>query len=77
MKFEICRGSIHKDRHVICREDEFYQAVPQEVRCRGPWQVLFRGEVMALRPEYRHALAKDGYCYIETHPVGFSPTDND
>jgi len=57
MRYELSRGSIDKDRHVICQEDQFYSLVPAEIRQRGPWQVIDRGDTKALRPEYRVALA--------------------
>ena len=74
MNYELSRGSKDKDRHVLCREDEFYTIVPTHIRHRGPWQVLSRGDIEALKPEYRLALARDGWVYIEAHPVGFKVT---
>ena len=35
--------------------------VPQEVRSRGPWSALSRGEVSELLAEHRLTLAKQGY----------------
>ena len=74
MRYERSRGSNDKHRHVLCREDQFYNIVPDGIRKRGPWQVITRGYVQSLKPEYRLALARDGWLYIEAHPVGFSVT---
>lgn len=72
MRYELSRDSLAKDRHILCREDEFYTLVPQAVRQRGPWQVLSRGYIEELKPEYRLELAHQGWLYIEAYPVGFS-----
>ena len=74
MRYELSRGSNDKTRHVVCREDEFYTIVPDHIRKRGPWQVINRGEVQSLKPAYRQALTRQGWLYLETHPVGFSVT---
>ena len=57
--------------HVICREERFYQDVPQEIRSFGPWSVISRGEVSELLAEHRHTLARQGYVVIETHMLDF------
>ena len=53
------------DNHVfvICRHGEFY-SLPDHVRHQGPWQGMHRGEVERLKPEYRLALARDGYALV-------------
>ncbi|KUO56660.1 MAG: hypothetical protein APF80_10250, partial [Alphaproteobacteria bacterium BRH_c36] len=63
MRYVLSRGSIHKDRHVLCREGAFYIFVPTEIRHRGPWQVLRRGNVKDLKPKFRSALARHGWLY--------------
>ena len=57
--------------HVVCREEQFYLDVPQEIRSLGPWSVISRGEMSELLPEHRHTLARQGYVVIETHMLGF------
>jgi hypothetical protein len=57
--------------HVICREEQFYLGVPQEVRALGPWSVISRGEMSELRAEHRHTLARQGYMVIEAHMLDF------
>ena len=51
--------------HVVCREEQFYLDVPQEVRSLGPWSVISRGEVSELAAEHRLTLARQGYVAIE------------
>jgi hypothetical protein len=46
---------------VLCYDGSFFDRVPADVRKQGPWQGNRRGGVEALKPEYRLALAKDGY----------------
>jgi len=47
------------DNHVflVCRDDRFYEDVPEEVRKLGPWQGNHHGEIEKLKPQYRLALA--------------------
>ena len=54
------------DHHVfvVCRDGTFYELVPDDVRKQGPWQGQDRGEVETLKPEYRLALARDGYMLV-------------
>ena len=47
---------------VVCRDGTFYEIVPADVRMQGPWQGQHRGETERLKPEYRLALARDGYA---------------
>ena len=51
------------DNHVfvVCCDGSFY-GLPEDVRKQGPWQGMARGEVTDLKPEYRLALAWDGYA---------------
>lgn len=64
-RFEVNRSKTIR-HHLICYQDRFYtEDVPPEERHQGPWQSLFRGDVTALRPEIRRALACDGYCTVD------------
>jgi hypothetical protein len=38
--------------------------VPDHVRHQGPWQMMQRGDIAKLKPEYRLALARDGYALV-------------
>ena len=51
----------------------FYETVPQEVRKQGPWQGMHRGEIEKLKPEYRLALAHDGYALAMCEHAVFKP----
>ena len=74
MKYELSRATIEKTRHVICYRDRFYDDVPGYIRKRGPWQLISTGDVSDLTPAYRLALSRDGWVYVEAHPVAFSVT---
>jgi hypothetical protein len=76
-RFEVARsanyvqGNAAVRVHVICREEQFYLDVPQEVRSLGPWSVISRGEISELAAEYRDSLARQGYVVIKAHMLGF------
>jgi hypothetical protein len=63
------------DHHVfvVCRDGTFYGLVPQVVRKEGPWQDQHRGDVSRLKPEYRLALARDGYALVKCELAVFKP----
>jgi hypothetical protein len=63
------------DNHlfVVCRGGAFYELVPDEVRKQGPWQGMHRGEIELLKPEYRLALARDGYAPVKCEFAVFKP----
>ena len=48
-------------------------SVPPEVRKQGPWQGMHRGEIDKLKPEYRLALARDGYMLVKCDLAVFKP----
>ena len=50
--------------HLLVPADRL-DALPDPHRTRGPWQVLHRGEVSNLLPDYRARLAADGAVLIE------------
>ena len=64
MRYQTLRSVSDNHVFVICRDDRFYDLVAEEVRKRGPWQGNRRGEVINLKPEYRLALARDGYALL-------------
>ncbi len=63
------------DHHVfvVCRDGTFYELVPDDVRKQGPWQGMRRGEIEALKPEYRLALARHGYALVTCELAVFKP----
>jgi hypothetical protein len=58
---------------VLCHDGTFYERVPHDVRRLGPWQGNRRGEIEALKPEYRLALARDGYALVKCEHAVFNP----
>ena len=44
-----------------------------KVRNHGPWQINRRGEIEKLKPEYRLALARDGYALVRSELAVFKP----
>jgi len=70
--YEVLRSVSDKKFHLIVREGGL-ATLPNDVRNRGPWQVIGRGEVTRLRPVYRLALAQDGYCLEYTELATFKP----
>ena len=65
------------DHHVfvVCRDGTFYERVPEEVRKQGPWQGMHCGEIEKLKPEYRLALARDGYALVKCELAVFKPEE--
>jgi hypothetical protein len=62
------------DHHVfvLCHDSRFYE-LPEAVRKQDPWQGMQRGEVERLKPEYRLALARDGYVVVTCEAAVFKP----
>ena len=56
---------------VLCYDGSFYAAVPADVREQGPWQGNRRFE--ALKPEWRLALALEGYALVRCEHAVFNP----
>jgi hypothetical protein len=71
-RYQAMRAVLDKSLHVLCYEGKF-ETLPDDVRHRGPWQLLSRGEIEALRTEYRQALARDGFIIVEQSIGAFSP----
>jgi hypothetical protein len=59
--------------HLICGADEAFADLPDHVRHQGPWQGMQRGEIEKLEPEYRLALARDGYALVKCELAVFKP----
>jgi hypothetical protein len=58
---------------VLCYDGAFYERVPEDVRKQGPWQGQHRDDVGKLKPEYRLALARDGYALVRCELAVFKP----
>jgi hypothetical protein len=49
---------------------QFY-LLPDHVCYQGPWQGMRRGDMVNLKPEYRLALAHDGYALVKCEGAMF------
>ena len=73
MTYQTLRSVSDHHVFVVCRDGGFYELVPAEVRKQGPWQGMQRGEIELLKPEYRLALARDGYALVKCEEAVFRP----
>ena len=73
MQYQTFRSVSDVHVFVVCRDGSFYELVPEEVRKQGPWQGQRRGDVDKLNPEYRLALARDGYMLVRCEAAVFNP----
>ena len=73
MQYQTFRSVSDVHVFVLCYDGTFYETVPHEVRKQGPWQGNRRGAVEALKPEYRLALARDGYALVKCELAVFKP----
>ena len=62
------------DHHVfvVCRDGGFYD-LPEEVRKRGPWQGMQRGDIANLIPDYWLDLEEHGYALVRCERAVFKP----
>jgi hypothetical protein len=58
---------------VLCYAGSFYERLPQDARKQGPLQGNRRSDVDKLKPEYRLALARDGYALVKCEGAVFNP----
>jgi hypothetical protein len=73
MRYQTLRSVSDNHVFVVCRDGAFYELVPEEVQHLGPWQGMHRGEIEKLKPEYRAALARDGYALTRMETAVFKP----
>ena len=73
MQYQTFRSVSDVHVFVLCYDGTFYDAVPADVRKQGPWQGNRRGAVEALKPEWRLALARDGYALVKCEHAVFNP----
>ena len=73
MQYQTLRSVSDHHVFVICRDGTFYESVPEDVRKQAPWQATRRGDVDALKSEYRLALARDGYMLVKCVYAVFNP----
>ena len=73
MLYQTLRSVSDNHVHLICGVEEAFADLPDHVRHLGPWQVMSRGEIYKLKPEYRRALARDGYYLVKCELAVFKP----
>jgi hypothetical protein len=73
MQYQTLRSVADVHVFVVCRDGTFYELVPEDVRKQGLWQGMHRGDIEALKLEYRAALARDGCVLTRTETSVFKP----
>jgi hypothetical protein len=73
MQYQTFRSVSDAHVFVLCHDDKFYERVPNDVRKLGPWQGNRSGDVDKLKPEYRLALAREGYMLVRCEEAVFKP----
>lgn len=58
--------------HLICIDGEF-DVLPNDVRHKGPWLVLQRGPLEALRAPYCLDIARQAFALMNRPVAGFDP----
>jgi hypothetical protein len=66
-RYIVQRSTSDKQVHLIYYDDNFTE-LPDEVRQRGPWQILQHGSIDRLKLKYQARLARHGYV-LEITPV--------
>ena len=72
--FAILRSITDKEVHLISQAGGL-EELPPEIRQRGPWQIVRKGDEARLKLHYRRALARDGYCLVGAEASLFNPRD--
>ena len=75
MQYQTLRSVSDHHVFVVCRDGTFYERVPADIRKQGPGQGMHRGEIEKLKPEYRLALARDGYALVTCESAVFKPEE--
>jgi hypothetical protein len=70
--FAILRSATSKQIQVITQPWRLRELPPYVLK-RGPWKIVGRGDETRLRLHYRRALARDGYCVLDTKAPLYSP----
>jgi hypothetical protein len=71
-RYQALQSISSKDVQLICHI-EGPGDLPADVRRQGPWKVTGTGEILNLIPEYRRALARDGYVLVKCELAVFKP----
>ena len=72
-QYQTLRSVSNNHVFVICRDGRFYMDLPLDVRRRGPWQGMCRGQVANLRPDLWLDLEEQGYVLVRTELAILQP----
>jgi hypothetical protein len=72
--FAILRSATSKQIQLITQPWRLRELPPYVLK-RGPWKIVGRGDEARLRLHYRRALAREGYCVIDTKAPLYSPDE--
>ena len=75
MDYEVIRSVNDKSLHIIFVEGTF-GVLPDFVRRLGPWRGLVGGQVICLKPHYRHQLVEQGFVLVHQPRDNFSAEAN-
>ena len=73
MRYQTFRSISDVHVFVICRDDTFYELVPDVVRKQGPWQGQHRGELANLNTQYLIDIEERGYALVRCEAAVFKP----
>jgi hypothetical protein len=74
MQYQTLRSITDNRLFVVCRDGKFYD-LPDQVRHRGPWQGMHRGDIVGLNPDYWLDLQEQGYSLVRCELAVFKPED--
>lgn len=61
--FVVLRSTTEKRVHLISQNGRSAE-LPPDIRERGPWKIVRKGDTTLLKLHYRRALAREGYCVV-------------
>jgi hypothetical protein len=68
--FVVLKSTSEKQVHLISQTGRSAE-LPPDIRERGPWKVLRKGDTTRLKLHYRRALAREGYCVVSADAALF------
>jgi len=73
--FVVLRSTKEKLVHLISQTGRSAE-LPPDVRERGPWKIVRKGDTTRLKLHYRRALAREGYCVVSSDASLFRRDDD-
>ena len=71
-QYQVLRSVSDNHLFVVCRDGGFY-GLPEDVRKRGPWQGMHRGDISSLAADYWLDLGEQGYALAKCELAVFKP----